>query len=110
MSRRLRLLLLVAALVGLAVVVVTARAPGEDPFAGVYRDPDGGRRVWITLSDGRYEVLFGAGQSWYEAERHGDELQVRDPFSGYVLVRATEEGLVLVSGGRETRLEPLADR
>ena len=93
------------------VITIVLRTPGEDPFAGVYWDPGSGRRVEITLEDGRYQLLYGVAKHWYAAERHGDELQVRDPFSGYVLVRATDEGLFLVNGGAETKLEPLpADR
>ena len=93
------------------VIAVVARTPGEDPFTGVYWDPGSGRRVEITHTDDRYRLLYGVAKHWYAAERHGDELQVRDPFSGYVLVRATDEGLFLVNGGAETKLEPLpADR
>lgn len=106
---QLRLLLIgLGAVLILAVVVgVLTRGPGEEPFAGVYWDPSSGRRVEITVQDDRYELLYGVAKRAYRAERYGDELQVRDPFSGYILVRATDEGLVLVSGGREARLEPL---
>lgn len=110
-SRRRRLLLFLLAATGLVVVVVVAlavlRGPGEDPFTGVYWDRDSGRRVEITHRDGGYQLLYGVARRGYPAERYGDELQVRDPFSGYVLVRSTDEGLVLVSGSRTTKLEPL---
>lgn len=99
-----------ATLLAVAAVFAVLLWPGaDDPFSGVYWDPDSGRRVEITRKDGRYRLLYGVAKVGYEAERRGDELQVRDPFSGYVVVRANADGLMLVSGRRETRLERLTE-
>ena len=89
------------------VAVAVLQRSGPDPFSGAYWDPGRGRRIEITHEGGKYMLLYGVARHGYQAERHGDELQVRDPFSGYVVIRSTEQGLVLVSGARTTKLEPL---
>ncbi len=103
-----RLLLLAAAVAAVVVVALVLRPDGPDPFPGVYWDTASGRRVEITHDGSGYRFLYGVARHGYPAERHGDELRVRDPFSGYLVVRSTGEGLVLVQGQRESRLEPLA--
>ncbi len=105
--RRLLVLVAIVAILVIAAVVVLAQRDAGDPFSGVYWDPASGRRVEITHTDGRFQFLYGTARQGYPAERHGSELRVRDPFTGYIVVRSTSAGLVLEMGARTSKLRPL---
>ena len=97
---------LAVSLVLLAVVLpLAACGSGDDPFAGLWWEPTTGRRIEITRDGEQYRLLYGAAQRPYEATREGDELRVRQPFGGDIVVKVAPEGrLVMVIGGQSSRL------
>jgi len=97
---------LAVALVLLAVILpLAACGSGDDPFTGVWWEPATGRRIEITKEGEQYRLLYGAAKRPYRATREGDELRVRQPFGGDIVVKAAAEGrLVMVIGGQSSRL------
>jgi uncharacterized lipoprotein YehR (DUF1307 family) len=94
------------ALVLLAVVLPLAACGSEDdPFDGLWWEPATGRRIEITKEGEQYRLLYGAAERPYRATREGDELRVRQPFGGDIVVKAAAEGrLELVIGEKTSRL------
>jgi hypothetical protein len=97
---------LAVSLVLLAVVLpLAACGSGDDPFAGLWWEPTTGRRIEITKDGAQYRLLYGAAQRSYKATREGDELRVRQPFGGDIVVKVAPEGrLVMVIGRQASRL------
>jgi len=98
--------ILAVSLVLLAVVLpLAACGSGDDPFAGLWWEPAAGRRIEITKEGEQYRLLYGAAERPYRATREGDELRVRQPFGGDIVVKAAAEGrLDMVIGGQTSRL------
>jgi len=97
---------LAAAILLLAVALpLAACGAGDDPFIGLWWEPTTARRIEITKDGDQYRLLYGAGRRPYQATRKGDELRVRQPIGGDVVVKAAAEGrLDMVIGGKTTRL------
>ena len=95
-----------AAILLVAVVLpLVACGAARDPFTGLWREPTTGRRMEITKEGDQYRLLYGAARRPYVAVREGDELRIRQPFGGDIVVKATAEGrLVMVNGGKASRL------
>ncbi|MCX6362594.1 MAG: hypothetical protein NTW58_00155 [Actinobacteria bacterium] len=98
---------LAAALVLLAVVLpLAACGVKDDPFAGLWWEPTTGRRIEIIKEGEQYRLLYGAAQRAYQAAREGDELRIRQPFGGDIVVTIAADGsLKMISGGKSSRLE-----
>jgi hypothetical protein len=79
-----------AATVVLPAVVLLLAACGvaTDPFAGLWWEPTTGRRIEITKAGEQYRLLYGAARRPYPAVRAGDELRVRQPLGGDIVVKA----------------------
>ena len=106
-GRRLRAVAALAtALVLLAVVLpLVACGSADDPFVGLWWEPTTARRIEITKDGERYRLLYGAARRPYQAVREGDELRVRQPFGGDIVLKAAGEGrLGMVIGGQSSRL------
>ena len=96
-----------AAAILLLVIVLPLAACGtkDDPFAGLWWEPTTGRRIEITKEGGQYRLLYGAARRPYQATRKGDELRIRQPIGGDIVLKVAAEGrLEMVSGGRTSRL------
>jgi len=96
-----------AAAILLLVIVLPLAACGtkDDPFAGLWWEPTTGRRIEITKEGGQYRLLYGAARRPYQATREGDELRIRQPIGGDIVLKVAAEGrLEMVSGGRTSRL------
>jgi hypothetical protein len=88
-----------------AALALAACGAGDDPFTGLWWEPTTARRVEITKDGDQYRLLYGAARRPYPATREGDELRVRQPIGGDIVVRVAAEGrLDLVSGGKTSRL------
>jgi len=97
---------LLAVLLGLAVGL--AACARDDPFEGLWWEPSSGRRIEISAVGDVYRFSYGVAQRPYRAMREGDELRIKEPMGGEIVVRAAEDGeLELVIGGSATRLKPL---
>ena len=91
----------------LLVVVLPLAACGvaDDPFTGLWWEPTTGRRIEITKEGDAYRLLYGASQRPHEATRAGDELRVRQPVGGDIVVKAAADGhLQMISDGTPSRL------
>ena len=88
-----------------SVLPLVACGAGDDPFAGLWWEPAAGRRIEITKEGEQYRLLYGAAERPYRATREGDELRVRQPFGGDIVVKAAAKGrLDMVIGGQTSRL------
>jgi hypothetical protein len=106
-TRRAAALMLAALLCALALALASCGA-GDDPFAGVWWEPATARRIEITLKDGSYRLYYGAAKLAYPATRVGDELHIRQPMGGMIVVKAMKGGgLDLVIAGKSSRLKPV---
>ena len=101
------------AIVGLAaaILLLAAALPlaacgsGDDPFTGLWWEPTTARRIEITKDGEQYRLLYGAVRRPYQATREGDELRIRQPIGGDIVVKAAAEGrLDMVIGGQTSRL------
>ena len=107
-SRTVAALTLAALLCALALALAACGAR-DDPFEGLYWEPATARRVEIRKDGDSYWLYYGAGKRPYPATRVGDELHIREPMGGTIVVRATTgNGLDLVIGGTSSRLRPLS--
>jgi len=97
---------LAAAILILAVVLpLAACGAGGDPFTGLWWEPTTGRRIGITNDGDQYRLLYGAALRPYLATRAGDELRVRQPMGGEIVLRVAAEGrLDMVISGQTSRL------
>ena len=97
---------LVAAILLLAVALpLAACGAGDDPFIGLWWEPTTARRIEITKDGDQYRLLYGAARRPYQATREGEELRVRQPIGGDIVVKPAAEGrLNMVIGGKTTRL------
>ena len=97
---------LAAAIVLLAVAVpLAACGSGDDPFTGLWWEPAIARRIEITKDGEQYRLLYGAARHPYQATREGDELRIRQPIGGDIVVKTAAEGrLDMVIGGKTSRL------
>ena len=94
-----------AVLLFVVVFPLVACGAADDPFTGLWWEPTTGRRIEITKEGEQYRLLYGASQRPHEATRNGDELRVRQPIGGDIVVRVGDEGrLQLVSDGATSRL------
>ena len=88
-----------------SVLPLVACGAGDDPFAGLWWEPTTARRIEITKDGDQYRLLYGAARRPYQATREGDELRIRQPIGGDIMVRAAAEGrLDMVIGGQTSRL------
>jgi hypothetical protein len=97
---------LAATILLLAVVLpLAACGAGGDPFTGLWWEPTTGRRIEITNDGDQYRLLYGAALRPYLATRVGDELRVRQPIGGDIVVKTAADGrLTMLSGGQTSRL------
>jgi len=97
---------LAAAILLLAVALpLAACGAGDDPFIGLWWEPTTARRIEITKDGDQYRLLYGAARRPYQATREGEELRVRQPIGGDIVVKPAAEGrLNMVIGGKTTRL------
>jgi len=97
---------LAAAILLLAVALpLAACGSKDDPFTGLWWEPTTARRIEITKDGGHYRLLYGAAQRPYQATREGDELRIRQPIGGDIVVKvAADGGLDMVIGGKASRL------
>ena len=97
---------LAAAILLLVVALpLAACGAGDDPFIGLWWEPTTARRIEITKDGDQYRLLYGAARRPYQAAREGEELRVRQPIGGDIVVKAAAEGrLNMVIGGKTTRL------
>jgi hypothetical protein len=88
-----------------AALPMAACGAGDDPFTGLWWEPTTGRRIEITKDGDQYRLLYGAALRPYEARREGDELRIRQPIGGDIVVKTSAGGrLDMVSGGQTSRL------
>jgi len=88
-----------------AALPLAACGVGNDPFTGLWWEPATGRRIEITKVGEQYRLFYGAARRPYEATREGDELRIRQPIGGDIVVQAAAEGrLDMVIGGKTSRL------
>ena len=88
-----------------SVLPLAACGAGDDPFAGLWWEPTTGRRIEITKEGEQYRLLYGAARRPYQATRVGDELRIRQPIGGDIVLKVAAEGrLQMVSGGKSSRL------
>jgi len=97
---------LAAALLLLAAALALASCgSGDDPFTGLWWEPATARRIEITKDGDQYRLLYGAARRPYQATREGDELRVRQPIGGDIVVKTAAEGrLTMVIDGKSSRL------
>ena len=97
---------LATTLVLMAVALpLAACGSADDPFTGLWWEPTTGRRIEITKDGAQYRLLYGAARRPYQATREGDELRIRQPIGGDIVVKTAAEGrLDMVSGGKSSRL------
>jgi hypothetical protein len=97
---------LVAAILLLAVALpLAACGSGDDPFTGLWWEPATARRIEITKDGGQYRLLYGAVRRPYRAAREGDELRIRQPIGGDIVVKVAADGrLDMVIGEKTSRL------
>jgi len=97
---------LAVTLVLLAVALpVAACGAGDDPFTGLWWEPTTARRIEITKDGDQYRLLYGAARRPYQATREGDELRVRQPIGGDIVVKTAADGrLDMVGDGQTSRL------
>jgi hypothetical protein len=77
----------------------------DDPFVGLWWEPTTGRRIEITKDGEQYRLFYGAARRPYQATRAGDELRIRQPIGGDIVVKTASEGhLQMVIGGTTSRL------
>jgi hypothetical protein len=95
-----------ATLVVLAVALpLVACGAGDDPFTGLWWEPTTARRIEITKDGDQYRLLYGAALRPYQATREGDELLIRQPIGGDIVVKTGAEGrLEMVIDGKSSRL------
>jgi len=112
-SRRRRMrhtvaILTLAALLCALALALAACGAQDDPFEGLYWEPATARRVEIRKDGDSYRLYYGAGKRPYPATRVGDELHIREPMGGTIVVKTTNgDGLDLVIGGTSSRLRPV---
>jgi hypothetical protein len=107
-SRRAVAALTLAALLCTLAVALAACGAKDDPFTGLWWEPSTGRRIEISEDGGAYRLYYGAGKRPYPATRVGDELHIREPMGGTIVVRTTSgDGLDLVIDGKSSRLKPV---
>jgi len=88
-----------------AALPLAACGAGDDPFTGLWWEPATGRRIEITKDGDQYRLLYGAALRPYQAARVRDELRIRQPIGGDIVVKAAAEGrLDMVIGGKTSRL------
>ncbi len=98
--------LLVALAIGPPLVLFACGGTATDPFVGVWWEPSTGRRIEIRADGDAYTFLYGAAKRAYPATRTGDELRIREPMGGSIIVRArADDSLELVTGGATSLLE-----
>ena len=98
------LLALTLALLGV-VLPLAACGVEDDPFTGLWWEPTTGRRIEITNDGDQYRLLYGAALRPYLATRAGDELRVRQPIGGDIVVKTAADGrLDMVGDGQTSRL------
>jgi hypothetical protein len=97
---------LAAAILLLAVALsLAACGAGDDPFAGLWWEPTTARRIEITKDGDQYRLLYGAALRPYQATRQGDELLIRQPIGGDIVVRTAADGrLKMIIDGESSRL------
>jgi hypothetical protein len=87
------------------VLPLAACGTVDDPFTGLWWEPASGRRIEITKDGGQYGLLYGAARRPYQATRVGDELLIRQPIGGDIVVKTAAGGhLSMVIGGKTSRL------
>jgi hypothetical protein len=107
-GRRAVAALTLAALLCALVVTLAACGAKDDPFAGLWWEPSTGRRIEISRDGDAYRLYYGAARRPYAATRDGDELRIREPMGGTIVVRTTSgAGLDLVIDGKSSRLKPV---
>lgn len=107
-SRRAVAALTLTVLLCTLAVASVACGARDDPFSGLWWEPSTGRRIEIAKDGDAYRFYYGAGKRPYQATRVGDELRIREPMGGTIVVRATNgDGLDLVIGGKPSRLKPV---
>lgn len=78
----------------------------DDPFAGLWWEPSTGRRIEIRQDGEAYRFFYGVGKRPYRATRAGDELRIREPMGGTIVVRTTSgDGLELLIDGESSSLQ-----
>ena len=88
-----------------AALPLAACGAADDPFTGLWWEPTTARRIEITKDGDQYHLLYGAARRPYQARREGEELRVRQPIGGDIVLKAAAEGrLSMVSGGQTSRL------
>jgi hypothetical protein len=105
-SRRTVAALTLAAL--LCALALTSAACGaqDDPFTGLWWEPSTGRRIEINKDGDAYRLYYGAAKRPYPATRDGDELRIREPMGGSIVVKMMSgDGLDLVIDGESSHLE-----
>jgi hypothetical protein len=98
---------MLAVLFVLFVVTLPLAACGseEDAFTGLWWEPATARRIEIAKDGEQYRLLYGAAKRPYEATRAGDELRIRQPIGGDIVVKSVAGGrLEMVIGGKTSRL------
>jgi len=93
---------LVVLAIGLPLVACGA---GDDPFTGLWWEPATARRIEITKDGDQYRLLYGAALRPYPATREGDELLIRQPMGGDIVVKTAADGrLEMIIDGESSRL------
>jgi hypothetical protein len=96
---------LVAILLAVAAASLAGCGAGDDPFGGVWWEPDTGRRIEIRRQDDGYRLLYGAEKRPFAAVREGDRLTITQPFGAPITIAASEDGtLRMLSDGRASVL------
>lgn len=107
-SRRAVAALTLAALLCALALALAACGVQDDPFTGLWWEPSTGRRIEIGRDVDAYWFYYGAKKLRYRATREGDELRIREPMGGTIVVKsANGDGLDLVIGGTSSRLRPV---
>jgi len=107
-SRRALAALTLALVLCALALALAACGSEDDPFTGLWWEPSTGRRVEITNGGDSYRLYYGAARRAYAATRVGDELRIREPMGGTIVVKTTDgDGLDLVIDGKTTRLKPV---
>ena len=105
-DRRKAAALLLATLLCVLALTLAACGTEEDPFIGLWWQPSTGRRIEIAKDGDAYRFLYGVAKRPYQAMRVGDELRIREPMGGTIVVRATDDGgLELIMGGKPSPLK-----